>query len=62
MGGQVMINLRAEAAPALLGRVVRQSLEGAAGGFSDLKATRDHLEQFRPGKPTPTHRLERAPA
>ena len=57
MGGQLIINLRAEAAPAFLGRVVRQSLEAAASGFTKLEATLDHLEHFRPGKPTPTHRL-----
>ena len=57
MGGQLIINLRAEAAPAFLGRVVRQSLEAAASGFAKLEATLDHLEHFRPGKPTPTHRF-----
>ena len=60
--GQLIINLRAEAAPALLGRVVRQSLEAATSGFSDMKATLDHLEHFRPGKPMPTHRFKRAVA
>jgi hypothetical protein len=56
--GQIIINLRAEAAPALLGRVVRQSVEAAASGVATLEAQLDHLEHFRPGKPTPTHRLE----
>ena len=56
--GQLIINLRAEAAPALLGRVVRQSVEGAASAVPGLDAQLDHLEHFRPGKPTPTHRFE----
>jgi len=56
--GQIIINLRAEAAPALLGRVVRQSVEAAASGVATLEAQLDHLEHFRPGKPTPTHRFE----
>ena len=56
--GRLIINLRAEAAPALLGRVVRQSVEAAASGVATREAQLDHLEHFRPGKPTPTHRFE----
>jgi hypothetical protein len=26
--------------------------------FAGMRATIDHVEQFRPGRPTPTHRLE----
>jgi hypothetical protein len=37
---------------------VRDALAAAAGKFATLKATLDHLEHFRPGKPTPTHRFE----
>jgi hypothetical protein len=29
--------------------------------YPTLQATLDHLEHFRPGKPTPTHRLEKLP-
>jgi hypothetical protein len=57
-GGQLMINLRAEAAPEVLGTAVREALAAAAGRFATLKAPVEHLEQFRPGKPTPTHRFE----
>jgi G3E family GTPase len=56
--GQLILNLRAEAAPDVLGRVVREGLEAAARAFPGVRATLDHLEHFRPGKPTPTHRLE----
>ena len=56
--GQLIINLRAESAPALLGRVVRQSLAAAASAFPTLEAQLDYLEHFQPGKPTPTHRFE----
>jgi G3E family GTPase len=56
--GQLIINLRAEAAPDVLGTVVRDSLGATAGKFAGLKATLDHLEHFRPGKPQPTHRFE----
>lgn len=55
--GQLMINLRAEAAPDVLGTAVREGLAAAAGKFPGMKATLDHLEHFRPGKPTPTHRM-----
>jgi len=60
--GQLIINLRAEAAPDLLGTAVRNGLESTAKKFPTLTATIDHLEHFRPGKPTPTHRIERLAA
>jgi G3E family GTPase len=61
-GGQLIINLRAEAAPDVLGTAVREGLAAAAKKFPTLEATLDHLEHFRPGKPTPTHRMEKLPA
>ncbi|MEI6467365.1 MAG: GTP-binding protein [Verrucomicrobiota bacterium] len=60
--GQLIINLRAEAAPDVLGTVVREGLAAAAKGFPTLVATLEHLEHFRPGKPTPTHRITALPA
>jgi G3E family GTPase len=59
-GGQLVINLRAEAAPDILGTVVREALTSAAKSFPGLKATLDSLEHFRPGKPAPTHRFKSA--
>lgn len=56
--GQLIINLRAEAAPDALGTAVREALAAAVIAFPALKATLDHLEHFRPGKPSPTHRFE----
>jgi hypothetical protein len=55
--GQLIINLRAEAAPELLGVAVRDGLAATAKKFPTLTSTIDHLEHFRPGKPTPTHRI-----
>ncbi|HEY5915300.1 MAG TPA: GTP-binding protein [Verrucomicrobiae bacterium] len=55
--GQLIINLRAEAAPEVLGTAVREGLKAAAGRFTALEATLEHLESFRPGKPVPTHRF-----
>ncbi len=54
---QLILNLRAEAAPDLLGAAVRSALAAAARGFPTLTATLDHLEHFRPGEPRPTHRF-----
>ena len=62
MGGQLIINLRAEAPPAVLGTALREALEATAGKFATLRATPDHLEHFRPGKPSPTHRFTEAAA
>ena len=60
--GELIINLRAEAPPDVLGAVVRDGLAVAAMDFPTLKATLDHLEHFRPGKPTPTHRMQQMSA
>jgi Ni2+-binding GTPase involved in maturation of urease and hydrogenase len=57
--GQLIVNLRAEATPDVLGTAVREGLAAAAKNFSGLTAALDHLEHFRPGKPTPTHRIKR---
>lgn len=55
-GGQLIINLRAEADPASLMEAVKESLRQVTANFFGLQATLDHEEHFRPGKPTPTHR------
>jgi G3E family GTPase len=55
-GGQLIINLRAEAEPDVLMDTVRAALTEASAAFPTLTATVDHEEHFRPGKPTPTYR------
>jgi G3E family GTPase len=60
-GGQLIINLRGEGAPDLLAGAVRDSLQQVCVTFPALRATLDHEEHFRPGKPTPTHRDGEAP-
>lgn len=57
-GGQLIINLRAEAAPDVLDTTVREGLTAAAKAFPSLTANLEHLEHFRPGKPSPTHRFD----
>jgi Ni2+-binding GTPase involved in maturation of urease and hydrogenase len=61
-GGRLIINLRAEAAPDVLGAVVQEALAAVARKFATLRATMEGMEQFRPGKPTPTHRFEKVGA
>lgn len=61
-GGQLILNLRAEAAPEALSAAVEAALAESARAFSAVRATLDHLEHFRPGKPQPTHRVERMEA
>jgi G3E family GTPase len=56
--GQLILNLRAEAAPDALGAAVREALAELSGRHPGVGTTLDHLEHFRPGKPTPTHRIE----
>jgi G3E family GTPase len=60
--GQLILNLRAEADPALLRDAVAGALAPVAGGFPGMKAILDHCEHFRPGRPTPTHREGRGEA
>ena len=55
--GQLILNLRAEADPAILERhvreVIREISDGRGEGFA---LPIEDLEQFRPGRPEPTHR------
>jgi hypothetical protein len=57
-GGQLIINLRAENAPDALAETVRASLAAIEGGSAGIAAKIEHIEHFRPGRPTPTHRDE----
>ena len=54
--GQLIINLRAEAAPESLFENVRESLDAVRSSFTGLNTSIEHVEHFRPGRPTPTHR------
>ncbi|MYC80999.1 MAG: cobalamin biosynthesis protein P47K [Acidobacteria bacterium] len=54
--GELIINLRAEADPEALRTLVQTTL-AALGREDDLLLEVEHLEAFRPSRPTPTHRL-----
>ena len=52
-GGELVVNLRAEANPAQLETVTRQAM----ASLGNVRAVIEHLEQLRPGRPIPTHRM-----
>lgn len=54
--GDLIVNLRAEAPPALLREAVTRALEETKGALG-VDVTVAHLEAFEPGKPQPTHRV-----
>jgi G3E family GTPase len=56
-GGQLVINLRAEAAPEELAAALRAALPVAAASVPSLGIALEHMEFFKPGKPVPTHRI-----
>lgn len=55
--GQVIINLRAEEDPERLASALSESAAELSSQVPGLHAELEHLEKFRPGKPTPTHRV-----
>lgn len=57
--GDLTINLRAEADPAVLREVVEQSVSQTAGAV--LTVHWQALQAFKPGKPQPTHRVTEPP-
>ncbi|PYV40884.1 MAG: cobalamin biosynthesis protein P47K [Acidobacteria bacterium] len=56
--GQLILNLRAEASPEELRTAVIAALHHCSE-IAHLTLTIEHLEHFRPAKPTPTHRMTR---
>ena len=56
LGGELVVNLRAEAPPATLFETLQQSLLETGRAFPGTQAAIEHEEHFRPGRPTPTYR------
>ena len=54
--GALILNLRAEGDPERLREAVLAAVAGG-GGIAKLQFSIQHLECFRPGRPTPVHRL-----
>lgn len=56
VGGELIVNLRAEGSPEVLRDVVRETLaELAADRAASVEIV--HMEHFRPARPRPTHRM-----
>jgi len=53
---QIIVNLRAETDPDTLAAVLRDALDATAAANAGVRLRLEHLEHFRPGRPTPTHR------
>ncbi len=58
--GQLVVNLRAEAAPEVLRASVEEELAKYEAS-NELEIKLEHIESFRPGKPSPTHRMNTSP-
>jgi G3E family GTPase len=56
VGGELIINLRAEAEPVLLRKELAEALAEVFPAGGAIAATLGHVEAFKPGQPTPTHR------
>lgn len=54
--GQMIVNVRAEADPDRLRAAVEAAVAGLGSIEGGVTGTLEHAEQFRPGRPTPTHR------
>jgi Ni2+-binding GTPase involved in maturation of urease and hydrogenase len=59
--GELIVNLRAEAAPDILEAAFQGALGDCARGGSGVQFHLDHLEHFRPGAPVPVYRDATAP-
>lgn len=54
--GELIVNLRGEGDPAVLRRAVAEALSAAAAR-RHVRTEAVHVEDFRPGRPVPTHRM-----
>jgi Ni2+-binding GTPase involved in maturation of urease and hydrogenase len=56
VSGELVVNLRAEGPPEVLQAIMGRVL-GSVTGQTGSRAELLHLEHFRPGRPSPTHRI-----
>ena len=52
--GQLIVNCRAEGSPEDLKKALNHGVDSLQAAFADLNANIDHVEHFRPGRPTPS--------
>jgi Ni2+-binding GTPase involved in maturation of urease and hydrogenase len=55
--GELIVNCRAEAAPEELRKALENGVKGLKAMYPAGQFKLEHAEQFRPGRPNPTHRL-----
>jgi len=55
--GEILLNIRAEAAPDILDQAVTEALDSILVKNHQLTSNITHSEHFRPGMPKPTHRF-----
>lgn len=55
--GELLLNIRAETAPETLESAAKAGLKQVITSQNELDMEITHLEHFRPGMPTPTHRI-----
>src|SRR5688572_4970371 len=55
--GELIVNCRAEAAPEALRAALEEGVSELKRAFPQTEFELEHAEQFRPGRPNPTHRL-----
>ncbi len=58
-GGELIVNLRAEAPPEALSGALQESLFRARAALPGSRIEVQHMERFRPARPQPTHRIAR---
>lgn len=57
VSGRLILNLRAEGVPEVLHQAAAHSVEACVQKRPETKITWEHIEFFKPGRPTPTHRV-----
>jgi hypothetical protein len=57
--GHIIVNLRGEGSPDVLGVVLRESVDALNGTNHQVSLRLEHVECFSPARPQPTHRVMR---
>jgi hypothetical protein len=56
-GGELIVNLRAEADPEAIDEIATETLVRATAAHTGLRSRIEHKESFRPARPSPTYRM-----
>ncbi len=55
--GELIVNIRAEADPEVLRTILEAAVKQIASKHPQIALKVEHMENFRPGQPKPTHRI-----